>query len=65
MGSRRELKWALERYWSGQCDAADLQRRLSQSPLIAYIGRIAELEAENERLDAVSWALVDTMPDGE
>jgi 5-methyltetrahydropteroyltriglutamate--homocysteine methyltransferase len=30
MGSRRELKWALERYWSGQCDAADLQRQAMQ-----------------------------------
>src|SRR5689334_7537791 len=30
MGSRRELKWALERYWAGQCDAADLQRQAAQ-----------------------------------
>ncbi|HKY38800.1 MAG TPA: 5-methyltetrahydropteroyltriglutamate--homocysteine S-methyltransferase [Polyangiaceae bacterium] len=30
MGSRRELKWALERYWSGQADEADLKRQAAQ-----------------------------------
>ncbi len=30
VGSRRELKWALERYWAGQCTERDLQRQAAQ-----------------------------------
>lgn len=30
IGGRRELKWALERYWSGQGDERDLLRRAAQ-----------------------------------
>jgi 5-methyltetrahydropteroyltriglutamate--homocysteine methyltransferase len=30
IGSRRELKWALERYWAGQSSEADLQRQAAQ-----------------------------------
>jgi 5-methyltetrahydropteroyltriglutamate--homocysteine methyltransferase len=30
IGGRRELKWALERYWAGQASEADLQRQAAQ-----------------------------------
>jgi 5-methyltetrahydropteroyltriglutamate--homocysteine methyltransferase len=30
IGSRRELKWALERYWAGQASEADLLRQAAQ-----------------------------------